>query len=136
MPIILLFLLSFNTWANFSTINATTLKTAIKNNITVIDIRRADEWERYGIIPNSHQLTFFDKNGNYNVAKWLAEFNKIVKNKQDKFVLVCAHAIRTKIVGNFLTNKLNYTNGAELAGGITDGWIAKKFKTIKLNNQI
>lgn len=31
----------------------------IKDNIPMIDIRRADEWKATGVIRNAHKLTFF-----------------------------------------------------------------------------
>ncbi|MGB3750361.1 MAG: rhodanese-like domain-containing protein, partial [Arcobacteraceae bacterium] len=97
----------------------------------LIDIRREDEWNHYGIIEGSHKLTFFDETGDYDFNAWMAEFIKIVKDKNQKFILVCAHANRTKTVGNFLATELRYTNVNELDGGINYGWIDKGLKTVK-----
>ncbi|SMN16149.1 hypothetical protein CRYPA_29 [uncultured Candidatus Thioglobus sp.] len=51
--------------------------------------------------------------------------SKIVKNKNDEFILVCAHANRTKTIGRFLEIKTEYKNIYELDGGINYGWIDK-----------
>ena len=93
-----------------------------KEGVKVIDIRTKMEWEMTGIIEGSVLLTFFDERGAYDMESWLKEFENIVKNKDEKFVLVCAHANRTKVVGNFLRDKLGYKNVLELCGGIEYGW--------------
>ena len=61
----------------------------------------------------------------------MEQFSKIVKSKEQKFILVCAHSNRTKIVGKFLSDKLKYKNVSELDGGIKDGWIKKGLTTAK-----
>ena len=102
----------------------------MNSKIAIIDIRRADEFKQYGTIKGSHKLTFFDSKGAYDIQKWMAKFTKIVKTKDTPFVLVCAHANRTKAVGRFL-NENGYTNVQELDGGINYGWIDKGKKTVK-----
>lgn len=96
----------------------------------VIDVRRNDEWEQYGIIEGSHKITFFDESGGYDIDKFLAAFSKIVTSKEQPFILVCAHARRTKSIGEFMSLKLNYENIYELEGGINWGWIDKGNPTI------
>ncbi len=96
-----------------------------KKGVPVIDIRTKIEWETTGVIKGSTLLTFFDERGSYDMQKWLGEFEKIVTEKKDKFILVCAHANRTKVVGNFLRDKLGYKSVLELCGGIEYGWLMK-----------
>jgi len=117
--------------ADFKSITTQELETAMKNGVTIIDIRREDEFKQLGIIQGSHKLTFFDDNGNYNVEQWMNKFTKIVKNKNQPFVLVCARANRTKVVGKMLSEQARYKNVQELEGGITHGWIFKGKKTVK-----
>lgn len=102
---------------------------AIARNIPIIDIRRLEEWIQYGTIKTSHKMTFFDRRGNVDINKWMSEFKAIVKDKNQEFILVCAHANRTKAVLSFLTNQ-GYTNAHDLQGGINYGWIDKGLKTI------
>jgi rhodanese-related sulfurtransferase len=98
---------------------------------TVIDIRREQEWEEYGIIEHSHKVTFFDELGQFDLEQFLELFTKVVTQKDQPFILVCAHAQRTKIVAEIMGSKLGYTNVYELDGGINWGWIDKGFKTIR-----
>jgi len=97
----------------------------------IIDIRRADEWEQTGVIEGSHKITFFDEFAQYDVDAFLEAFTKIVKNKQEPFILVCAHANRTKSIAELLALKLKYENVYELDGGINYGWIDKGYETVK-----
>jgi rhodanese-related sulfurtransferase len=132
--------LSFNIFANSQKINLKNFKTLtteevqqqIAKDTVIIDIRRPDEWQKYGVIPNSKRLTFFDSKGKYNVELWLKKLKTFVKDEHTPFILVCAHANRTKVVGKFLNDKTNYKNIYELQGGIKYGWIDKGFATTKI----
>jgi len=129
----ILFTLLFSTllFANFTSMSSIQVQEAIKKGVAVIDIRRADEWKQYGIIDGSYKITFFDEKGGYDGAKWMKQFTKIVKTKDQPFILVCAHANRSKVVGKMLFQQLGYKNVYELEGGINYGWIDKGLKTVK-----
>jgi rhodanese-related sulfurtransferase len=101
----------------------------IEDNIVMIDVRRQDEWDRTGIIKNSYKLTFFDEYGNHNLEKWMSEFEKLVSSKEQTFVLICAHANRTRTIGNFLIAQ-GYKNTAHLFGGMAL-WAQELKETIK-----
>lgn len=101
----------------------------IKKSVVLIDVRREDEWNYTGIIPSSNLLTFFDGYGNYDIDKWMGEFTKLVKSKNQAFVLICAHANRTKTIGNFLIEQ-GYVNATELEGGMAK-WLRERKKTIR-----
>ncbi len=96
---------------------------------TIVDIRREDEWQEFGVIEESHKITFFDEFGRYDLEKFLEEFTKVVTDKEQPVILVCAHANRTKSVGELLGLQLGYKNVYELDGGINWGWIDKGFAT-------
>ena len=100
-------------------------------DFTVIDIRREQEWEEFGIIEGSHKITFFDDLGQFDLEQFLELFTKVVTQKDQPFILVCAHAQRTKIVAEIMGSKLGYTNVYELDGGINWGWIDKGLDTIR-----
>ena len=117
--------------ADFTTLSTKQVEEAIKEGVVLIDIRTNEEFKQFGIIENSHKLTFFDNQGAYDVKKWMDQFTKIVKDKNQPFILVCAHANRTKVVGKFLSEQAGYKNVQELDGGINYGWIDKGKKTVK-----
>lgn len=101
--------------------------------VEIIDIRTVAEWKETGVINGAKMLTFFDEKGKYDMTKWLNDFSQIVKDKDTSFIIYCAHANRTKMVGNFLNKELGYKNVYELNGGINYGWIDKGMKTVPVN---
>ncbi|MBD3840750.1 MAG: rhodanese-like domain-containing protein [Campylobacterales bacterium] len=113
----------------FCTLELDEFLDAKKNAIAIIDVRRQDEYDYYGVIPGSYKLPFFDRFGDYNIEQWMEEFQKIVTSKDQPFVLVCAHANRTKAIGQLLGEQLGYTQVYELDGGINYGWIDKGYQT-------
>ncbi|CAB5498781.1 hypothetical protein AZO1586I_389 [Bathymodiolus thermophilus thioautotrophic gill symbiont] len=130
--ILIVSLLSLEIQADFTTLSTTEVQAKIKQGVAIIDVRRQDEYARYGIIPDAYKLTFFDKKNNYNTKQWLKDLSSIVKTKDTPFILVCAHANRTKIIGKLLGKKIGYKNVFELDGGINYGWIDKGLSTTKI----
>jgi len=118
-------------YADFTTLDAQQLQEAMKNGTPVIDIRRPDEWKKYGTIEGSHKIMFFDGAGKPQVEPWMNKFTKIVTDKSQPFILVCAHANRSKVVGRWLDENLGYKNVSELKGGINYGWLDIGLKTVE-----
>ena len=87
----------------------------------MIDVRRQDEWDSTGVIEGSVKITFFDESGQYDAKAFLDAFSKVVTHKDQPFILVCAHANRTKSIGEFLGLQMGYKHVFELDGGIIDG---------------
>ena len=103
----------------------------IDDNIVMIDVRRVDEWQRTGVIKNAKLMTFFDEYGNHDVKNWMIEFENLVTSKEQTFVLICAHANRTRTIGNFLIEQ-GYKNCAHLFGGMAL-WQQELRETIPYN---
>lgn len=118
-------------FADFSTLSTKEVQEQIKKGTILIDIRRADEWKQFGIIKGSHKMTFFDATGKYDVNAWMAQFTQVVKDRNQPVILVCAHANRTKVVGEFLDKQVGMKNVYDLDGGIKYGWIDKGLPTVK-----
>ncbi len=107
--------------ADFQSIDTAKAEELMKKGAPVIDIRTPSEWKE-GVIPHSHKIMFFDERGNYDVAKFMEAFTKVVKDKNQPFILVCRTASRTKIVGNFLSKEVGYKEVKDLKGGMMWGW--------------
>ncbi len=125
----LVFMTTF-AFAELREITPEKLQESITKGVVIVDIRRADEWKSTGVIKTSHKITFFDEAGKYDVNDWLSQFQKLVKDKNQPFILVCRSANRTGIVGNFLDEKLEYKNIYHLKGGMK-AWLADNRKTVK-----
>ena len=89
--------------------------------VTIIDVRRPDEWKKTGIIENSHAITFFDANGDYDAKAWLAELNEHV-NPEEAFVLICAAGFRSSKIAGLLDKRLGYSGVHNVTQGIS-AWI-------------
>ena len=107
-----------------------TLEFVNSNEMKIIDIRTEGEWRQMGTIKDAHLITFFDEKSKYNIKAFLNKLDKVVK-KDEKFAIICNTASRTKLVSNFLGNKLNY-DVVNLTGGmmklIHDGYNVEIYK--------
>lgn len=83
----------------------------------VIDIRRAEEWQKTGVIAGSRLLTFFDATGSANPEGWLSELAQLA-TPTEQLVLICRSGQRSRAVLDFLRRETPYQNLAHLAGGI------------------
>ncbi len=126
----LLVLLPLSLFAKFQHIDIKETQQLMKKGVPVIDIRTPPEWKETGVIPGAHKIMFFDQRGRYNVQKWLKTFSKVVKDKNQPFILVCHTANRTKMVGQFLDKQMGYKHVYDLKGGI-DHWIRAHQKVVK-----
>ena len=103
----------------------------MQTGVPIIDIRRSSEWRDTGVIKQSNLLTFFDKQGKYNIDKWLPELKKIVK-EGDPVIIICRSGRRSGIVSKFLDEQAYYTNVYNASGGILS-WISSKNEIIQLD---
>ena len=104
------------------------LQKLIDEGVPIIDIRREEEWFSTGIIKNSNLLTFFDKDGKYDLENWMNEFESIVQ-KDNTFILICRTGRRTNIVANYLSQEKNYNYVYDAKGGIKL-WLSSGKETV------
>ena len=128
--LLLLLLLSYSLFAEFKSIEAETLITLQKQGVPVIDIRTPQEWKERGVIPGAKKIMFFTPDGRADVPNFMFELGHLIKDKNQPFIIYCAHANRSKELGKWLT-QLGFSKVFELKGGIEYGWINKNKKTVK-----
>lgn len=109
-------------------LNTEAVSNKLSQSALVIDIRTPGEWQSTGIIPGSHPVKFFDRNGKYDVEQWLATVQKLQKSPDQEIILVCRSGGRSSRVGNLLTQQLNMSNIAHLENGISS-WIKERRPT-------
>lgn len=90
----------------------------LEDKVVMIDVRREEEWKYTGVIKNAYKMTFFDSYGNCDIPTWMKDFEKLVTSKEQTVVLICAHANRTRTIGNYLIQNCGYKNIAHLEGGM------------------
>ena len=127
--IFLIFILSLqNVYAEVFEVENVKLQNLINEGVPIIDIRREEEWVSTGVIKNSKLLTFFDKDGNYNIKKWMKGVEKIVFLDKP-FILICRTGRRTNIVANYLSKEMKYKYVYDAKGGIKS-WLASGKQTV------
>lgn len=89
--------------------------------VTIIDVRRQDEWEQTGLVPGSHAITFFDEKGRYDVRQWLDQVSRIT-SPDKPVVLICAHGVRSSKIAELLDKRLGYADVHNVTEGIVS-WI-------------
>jgi rhodanese-related sulfurtransferase len=128
----IIFLLSTSqVFAEVKEVNNQEIMSLMQSGVQIIDIRRAEEWSHTGVIKQSNLLTFFDKQGNHNIDKWLPELKNIVK-ESDPVIIICRSGKRSGIVSKFLDEQANFTNVYNASGGMLS-WVGSKNKTVKPN---
>lgn len=124
-----LLVLAQSAQADVKHIDNEALKSMLEAGVPIIDVRRPEEWKQTGIVEGSHLMTFFDKQGRYDVAAWLQKLDKIAK-QNEPFILICRTGNRTGTISNFLDRKLSYNNVYNVQKGITY-WIEGGLPTVK-----
>ena len=112
----------------YSNIDNAKLKELIAQGVTIVDIRRKEEWQQTGIVEGSKTITFFDNMGRIN-PNFVPEFTALVK-KDQPVALICRTGNRTQAASQAIAQQLGYKNVMSVTHGIT-GWIAEKHPVIK-----
>jgi len=117
-------------FADLKTVNAEEFAKLQAKGYPVIDIRTPEEWKETGIIKGAHKMMFFSSNGQPDLANWFFDLGHLVKDKKEPVLIYCAHANRTKSLGDGLS-QMGFKHVYELKGGIENGWIKAGEKTVK-----
>ena len=97
-------------------------------NIPIVDVRSISEWKQTGVIPDSILLTFFDKEGNYDLDKWYEKLLLEVE-EGEPLILICRSGNRSRIIAEMMDTKFdNVIYNAQR--GITS-WIDEKLIIVK-----
>ena len=105
-PLFLMLVLSFfaPARADTSIVSSTEVKSLLDQGVTLVDIRRKDEWERSGVIQESKLLTFFDRSGNYDIDQWLQELAKVA-DLTKPIIIICATGYRSTLLNKLLLER-------------------------------
>ena len=96
-------------------------------NIPIVDVRSKTEWDQTGVIPNSILLTFFDKEGNYDLNEWYEKLLLEI-DEGEPIILMCRSGNRSRIIADMMDKEFdNVIYNAKR--GITS-WINEKLITV------
>ena len=126
---IVVYFLGTQLFAGIHEVNNDEIIILMGKGIPLIDIRTKSEWHQTGVIKKSKLLTFFDKDGNYNIEEWMSKLREIA-DKQDPVIIICRSGRRSRIVANLLDQKVFYSTVYHATDGIIS-WIDAKKITVK-----
>ena len=99
-----------------------------KTNIPIVDVRSSSEWDQTGVIPTSILLTFFDKEGKYDLDKWYEKLLLEIE-EGEPIILICRSGNRSRIIAEMMDKEFdNVIYNAKR--GITS-WIDEKLIIVK-----
>ena len=104
----------------FPSIDSAVLQEKLDRGVTLIDIRRPEEWRQTGVVEGSIKATAFDANGRFQ-----ASFMTMLENTvqpDEEFVVICRTGNRTAMLSNWLATRGGYSNVVNVGDGITR-WI-------------
>ena len=104
------------------------LQRLLTSGVSVIDIRRPEEWSKTGIIEGSHLLTFFDAKGGYDLDRWMPALAAIAASDQP-VALICHAGNRSSKVAQLLDEQFGYGHVYNVRHGITS-WIEEARPTV------
>lgn len=96
------------------------LKKLHAEGVTIVDLRRQDEWDATGVIDGSIKLTAFDSSGRL-IESFRQNFlDKIAPDQ--RVILICRSGARSSRIAAALSQQDGYSGIYNVLGGIT-GWI-------------
>ena len=99
------------------------------DGVPVIDVRRAEEWRKTGVIEGSHLLTFYDAEGRYDLERWLPALRQIAESGQP-VAFICRSGKRSGRVARMLDERFGYSRVYTAREGIL-GWIGEGRSTVE-----
>jgi len=105
--------------AEMTNIDAAELARLAAAGVTVVDVRRVDEWRETGVISGSRRLTFVDAQGRVD-PQWLEKM-KALASPDQPVALICRTGGRSAAAARQL-DEAGYKKVYNVQGGIT-AWI-------------
>ena len=107
----------------YTNINNSELSQLLEDKVTLVDIRRPEEWKQTGVVPGSNMITLFTSRGGVN-PDFVSQLQR-VSSPDKPVVLICRTGNRTRAGSTMLVKQLGYKSVYNVTHGIT-GWIADK----------
>ena len=115
-------------FADVVDINNNQLLELSNTNIPIVDVRSKTEWDQTGVIPNSILLTFFDKEGNYDLNEWYEKLLLEI-DEGEPIILMCRSGNRSRIIADMMDKE--FDNVVYNAKRGIMSWINDQLITVK-----
>jgi rhodanese-related sulfurtransferase len=93
----------------------------VASGVTIVDVRRPEEWRETGVIDGSALITAFDANGRL-IPSFPAALAAAAE-RDEEVVLICRSGNRSRAISRLLAEHAGYTHVMNANGGIL-AWIA------------
>ncbi len=123
-----IFIFTGFSYAEIKNIESNEIKRLMSLGIPLVDVRRKDEWISTGVIKNSYQHTFFDKDGKYDLKSFIDQIKRI-SNYEKGIILFCRTGRRTTAIAQALEKTNDFPNIYNTKG--IKEWFLKGNKTVK-----
>ena len=97
------------------------LQTLMDNGVTIVDIRRPEEWLQTGVVKGSKTITLFDESGRVKNS-FFPKLEQAAPDKTAPIILICRTGNRTQAGSEMLVDHLGYSDVHNVRNGITS-WI-------------
>ncbi|MEM8844967.1 MAG: rhodanese-like domain-containing protein [Pseudomonadota bacterium] len=124
----LIFLLPSAIFAEVVNIDIHQLKSMLKEDVVVIDVRTPGEWKSTGIVEGSIPIMFFDEKRKPLTKEWMQQASEHISPNK-KLILICRTGNRSGAVGNYLVKQHGYQNVYNVKGGIVT-WKKAGYTTV------
>ncbi len=104
----------------YTNVDNARLQALLDQGVTLIDVRRPEEWRETGVVAGSQRLTFVDASGR--VSPGFLETLASRVDKDQPVALICRTGNRTDVLARHMIERLGYTRVYNVRDGIT-GWI-------------
>ncbi|MEY4684392.1 MAG: hypothetical protein RLZ25_851 [Pseudomonadota bacterium] len=108
--------------AGLSPLSSEELQFMESQGAVVVDIRTAEEWKATGVIPGSQTLTFYDREGHFDLPGFSKALGRIAPDHKTPVILVCRSGHRSGDAGKMLASEWPDRKILHLGKGITE-WI-------------
>ena len=126
--LLFIFILTGNSYAETKNIGNDEIKRLMSLGIPLIDVRRKDEWISTGVIKNSYQHTFFDRDGEYDLKSFVDQI-KMISNSEKGIILFCRTGRRTTAIAKALEKTNDFPNIYNTKG--IKEWLSKGNEVVK-----
>lgn len=114
---------------SFTNLSSEGLKAELeKGDVTLVDVRRPEEWKQTGIVEGSEMITAFTKRGGLH-PEFSEKFLKRFK-AEDRVIIICRTGSRTGRLAMALVKELGWKNVYNVKRGITH-WIKQGNPVVK-----
>lgn len=112
-------------------IDSAALEKLLAAGVPLVDIRTAEEWQETGVIPGSHPITLFDRQGRFDAPTFLGAVGQVAA-PDAPVIVICRSGNRTRMASRLL-DEANYRRVYNVRQGMR-AWMADRRPLTAVNS--